>query len=527
MSDLLREIAEVRRLKAMRTKLREERAKRKAATSSASRIVETSTEDLFTQAFGIDTATPCQRAAARILDGLPLGELADDSQVVEFVGGADVAELLRDEGHHYQELTFLAAVRGAKTFLACAAAIRMTQTVDTTSLKPGEVPRVSLVSIRIDQAEVAYGYLRAALEGPLKHLLLDEPKADSLLVRGRDRPIEIKCVAGSKAGGGLVARWAAGVVFDEAPRMAGKDDGVVNLDDSRTAVLGRLLPGAQALYIGSPWAPFGKVYELVQEFWKKPSKQLIVLRGTGPMLNPFWWTPERCEQLREQDETAYQTDVLGEFANPESGLIGPALYDRLKRDFPDHLPPRRKSYGAGVDPSEGGAGGNGWTLVIVERDGERYRTAFNHQWRGARPSEIWAEVAAVCHRYGIDEAQSDQYAASTNEELAEQAGLRLVCIPDTQPRKLEDYKNVSTLAQQGLLEFPPDPLFRRDLLSVVKRVTQQSQSIALPRTSDGRHCDYAPAFVKALRAAMNAAPRLAIHDEDEEHAPQAYGRGFA
>jgi hypothetical protein len=51
--------------------------------------------------------------------------------------------------------------------------------------------------------------------------------------------------------------------------MAGQEDGVVNLDDARSAVLGRILPGSQLLYIGSPWAPFGPVYSMVQEFWGK------------------------------------------------------------------------------------------------------------------------------------------------------------------------------------------------------------------------------------------------------------------
>jgi hypothetical protein len=42
---------------------------------------------------------------------------------------------------------------------------------------------------------------------------------------------------------------------------------VVNLDHQRSSVLGRLLPNAQALYIGSPWAPFGPVYDAVTEHW--------------------------------------------------------------------------------------------------------------------------------------------------------------------------------------------------------------------------------------------------------------------
>src|SRR5690606_10672715 len=103
-------------------------------------------------------------------------------------------------------------------------------------------------------------------------------------------------------------------------------------------ILGRLLPGAQALYIGSPWAPFGTVFDLVGEFWERPSRSLVVLRGTGPMLNPIWWTPERCEQLREADPVAYQTDVEGEFASAESGLFDPETVKSHSRLEPSELP---------------------------------------------------------------------------------------------------------------------------------------------------------------------------------------------
>ncbi len=506
MSSPLQVIAEVRRLKAMRRKLLAER-KAKPLPGLQRKLT---TEYLLTEVFGISTATPVQRATARILDGLPLGDLAADTDVQEFVGGPEVIEAIAG-GKFFQEVVLLAAIRGAKTFIACAAAIRMTQTVDVTGLRPGEVPRVPIVSISLNRAKTAFTYLRAAfVDGPLRSLLVGQPTANSLTVRGpNDWPVEIACVAGARAGGDLVGSWLAGVIFDEAPRMAGKDDGVVNLDDARSAILGRLLPGAQSLYVGSPWAPFGTVYNLVEEFAGKPSKSLIVLRGTGPMLNPFWWTAERCEELRVTDPVAYQTDVLGLFANPESGLLDPMTVSAATRDGPEELPPDKFGlYGAGVDPSEGTTNGNGWTLVIVERvatddDTTKFRVAYTNDFRGARPSEIWADVAKACKRYNISEVASDQYAASANADLAEAAGLQLKVETATGPKNLEAYTDLATMMRQGLIELSPNPTLRADLLNVRKKVTQQTQSIYLPKTADGRHCDFAPALVKALRAAQD------------------------
>ncbi len=316
------------------------------------------TEQLLTSpaGFGIATATPAQRATCRILDGAPLADLAAHPDVLALVGGPEGLARLELLDAPPVELVFLAAIRSAKTIIACAAALRMTQTVDVSRLGPGEVPRVSLVSLRLDTSAVAYRLLSETIRASriLSRLLVGEPTTEAITIRHPSgRPIEIACVAGAKAGAGLVARWSAGVVFDEAPRMSGADDSVVNLEHARSAILGRLLPGAQALYIGSPWAPHGPVYELVQEHWRKPSSGMVVIRGTGPMLNPTWWTPARCAALQDRDPTAYTTDVLGEFADPESGLLSPISVRSNTRQGPLELAPEPGAvYAAAVDPTQ-------------------------------------------------------------------------------------------------------------------------------------------------------------------------------
>lgn len=483
-----------------------------------------STEALLTspEAFGIATATPAQRAACRILDGLPLAELADHPDVRQLVGGADaVAALPSERGVMPAEVVFTAAVRSAKTIVSCAAALRMSQAVDLSRLGPGEVPRVSLVSLKLDVAAVPYRILLDTITSSpaLSPLLLGERSehgVDVIVLRHPSgREVEIGCVAGSKAGGGLVARWSAGAVFDEAPRMSSASDGaVVNLDDARRAILGRLLPGAQALYIGSPWAPFGTVYDLVQEFHGKPGEHMVVLRGNGPMLNPVWWTPERCERLRKSNPAAYQTDVLGEFADPESGLLEVEAVKRNTRERPAELPfePGAR-YAAALDPAEGSATGNAWTLAIVAVTGNslssttgasmRMRVALAREWRGQRPEAVLEAAAADCARYGLHMAYSDQYSASANQDLARRFGLHLEIDKTTAASKLEDFTVLQTLIHSDVLELPPDPQVRRDLLSIRKRTTQQGVAIVLPRTGDGRHADYAPALCSAAKHAFS------------------------
>jgi hypothetical protein len=232
------------------------------------------TEALLTSpaGFGLTEATPVQRARCRIGDGIVLGELRTDPDVISMVGGASALERLPSEhGDAPDILVDLSSIRSAKTMMAVCRCIRATQIVNVDALKIGEVPRVVLASTKLDRARVSFRMLRALFtERPALRPLLLEETAESLMVRHPSgRPIEIACVAGGRAAGGFVGDWSAGLVADEAPRMVGREEGVTNLDDILTAIRGRLLPGAQIQLIGSPWAPSGPIYELVNEHWGK------------------------------------------------------------------------------------------------------------------------------------------------------------------------------------------------------------------------------------------------------------------
>jgi hypothetical protein len=237
-------------------------------------MITVTTEALLTSpaGFGLTEATPVQRARCRIGDGIPLGELATDADVIAMVGGSEaLAALPSERGEAPNVIVDLSSIRSAKTMIAVCRAIRATQIVDVGGLKVGEIPRVVLASTKLDRARVAFRMMRGLMtERPaLRGLLVDET-ADSLMIRHPGgRLVEVACVAGGRAAGGFVGDWSAGLIADEAPRMVGREDGVTNLSDILSAIRGRLLPGAQIQLIGSPWAPSGPVYELVQEHWGK------------------------------------------------------------------------------------------------------------------------------------------------------------------------------------------------------------------------------------------------------------------
>ena len=471
-------------------------------------------EDLVTavEGMGLETATPMQRAICRIADGKPLDELAKNRDVADSLG-ISLKKLRFVKPGVPRELVILSGIRTAKSLMAASIAIWASQTCDVTHLRAGEIPRFSIVSLNKDLAHVVLSHLMGSLlnSPALTRLIYDKQSAKKWLENGRPgtdeivlkhpsgRPIQISCVSGKRAGSSLVSRWSAGVCFDEAPRMAGQDSAVINLDDSRAAVLGRLLPGAMVTMIGSPWAPMGPIYRMYNDSFGSPNRERIIIKAPGPLLNPYWWTPDRCKRLRAADPTAYRTDVLAEFVDQEESLLSQYLDDATREEMT--IPPKEGwEYCASMDP---GTRANAWTLVIATRKGNKKIIAYAKQWQGTaleplRPKDVLREAAQICFSYGLGWAITDQFAADALRDLAEQYGLELVIEPWTRDNKVQLFMDLQSQFQQGNVEIPPDPLVIKDLRMVKRRVTQSGISIFFPHTADNRHCDYAPAIARAF-----------------------------
>ena len=473
-------------------------------------------EELYVsrQGWGCETATPVGRAILRASQSKPLAELASDADVLEAFGGSEAIAALPTEAP--LEVDIQAGIRTGKSRIASCVAFFASQTVDVSRLAPGEIPRVSVVSLRIDSAQVVLDHLVGTLESRpwLKKLLLEEPTSDSILLRHPSgRPIEVKVVAGARAGGTLVARWSAGAVFDEYARMVGADDAVVNYDDARRAVLGRLLPGAQVWSIGSRWAPMGPAYERAQSHFGKPTREHLLVAATGPQLNPVHWTPEKCAALQKSDDLAYRTDVLNEFADPESAFFTQTEIKRATRVGPLVMPSEPNTFlAAGIDP---GTRGNSWPLVLVQmgKDMEgvyRFSVLLACQWTGTSsmplsPVEIFAAIERKLRPYGQVPVISDQHSADALLDIATRTHVKLRIKSITSANRNELFERIKGQLSQGTLELPNEPVLLRDLASVRRRVTQAGLAYHLPKTPDGRHADYVPALALALSAFGGAA----------------------
>lgn len=462
--------------------------------------------------------SPVQRAICRLLDGTPLGELTQSVEVVMALGGP---ERMAAMPPWIAVLYLLSGVRCGKSLIVALAAIRATQVVDVRKLGPGEVPRVSIVSLTLDNANATFNQhvLGAAQSLPvIGNLVVGEPTANTITLRHPlGRNVEIMCVAGSRAGGSLVSRWCAGAIFDEAPRMQG-DESVVNLRDQLANLHGRMLPKAQIFCIGSPWAPEGPVYDAVEEDKATgPVEKRVVIKVRASWMNPSYWTPERVEDLRVNHPDTWTTDELGEFMAPDVGLLSPAeLQQCIRADDAWEPPKPRYQYAAAMDPA---TRGNAWSLAVGTFDGQRWSVVGVKQWVGStavplKPLDVLTEIAGILQPYGVDVVMTDQWGIDAIRDLAHPLGLTLIEETLTSPVKVKLFLNLKThVTDQALspnetgalvpdgrrkIDFPRDPMLIRDLLSVRRRVTQQGMSIELPITGDGRHADYAVAVALLL-----------------------------
>jgi hypothetical protein len=451
--------------------------------------------------FGLKTATSVQKA---IMYTMAKRQIPDD-----IWSDAAVQRCFGDVkpcAGSLEEILVMSGVRGGKTFLAAAGALWMSQTVKLDAsggieLKPGEIPRVSIVSARVDQAAAAFRYLKGALSNvgsPLNGLLVGEPLAESLIVRHPTGAlIEICIVATASAGTSLVARWCAGVIFDEAPRMASEDEGAKkSLDEMVDGVRSRMLDNALIMYIGSPVGPVGLVYKMFTSYFKRPPTHVCVVKARGPDMNPFWWTPERCKKMEKFPDT-YRTDVDANFTDLETQMYASVSIDAAMTRTMMVVPPEDgKTYTATMDPA---TRGNAWTLLIGNtEDNKHFQINLAHQWIGSQSEPLSPKQTMKEARdeflipYRITTVTTDQFGADFLRDIMLDLGLGLRVIPFSGKNKYNMYNSVSLRLNAACIELPPMPEMRNDLLSVKKRVTTDEPKVVLPETTDGRHCDFAP-----------------------------------
>lgn len=477
--------------------------KREALKEARELAAEWTTENLLTHpdAAHLTTATPVQRAICRMLDGIDLGDLWDDAQVRLAFSGAKPPPVPP------QTAIVLCGTRGAKSLISACKAVRSSLFCDLDELGEGDEIMTPVLATSRKGARAVFTHIKALVYSKaVRGRLLGEPKGESLSLAhiATGREVEVAVTAASKHAGNLVSRWLASCIFDEAPRMAGEEEGKLNLDDARRAIPDRIRPGGFEGLIGSPWAPYGPVFDLVRDHEGRPSEEVMVVRATAPMLNPKWWTPERAEKLKKKDIFTYTTSYLAQFADPENALIPTELLAKatdagwLEKPALENDP---YSYVAAMDPA---TRGNAWTLVVfrcvgVDANGRhKLEQVRAEQWIGRpkeplSPKKTLEEIKLILAQYDLAEVMTDQLALDFIADIAESIGLAVLGYhvgPDDKMLMCEQIRQALVEDRLRLLDCRQQ---FADLQRVKKRPTTNGVTIQLPVSGDSRHCDFVPA----------------------------------
>ena len=112
------------------------------------------------------------------------------------------------------------------------------------------------------------------------------------------------------------------------------------------------------------------------------------------------------------------------------------------------------------------------------------------------PAVVAEAIAKFLATYGLNSAESDQYAAGFSRSVYAAAGVTLIDAPGT---RSDAYLHLLPLLTQGKVELPPDPVLRVELLTLQRRTRPGGRDVVDHRV--GSHDDVSNATALAAWAA--------------------------
>ena len=267
------------------------------------------------------------------------------------------------------------------------------------------------------------------------------------------------------------------------------------------------MPRSKLVLISSP---LGRLDLHAKEYERGETETQATAYAPTWVANPS--VTEEESHVLEANESRWKREFLAlPLEEDEEGLLTALLLDRSTRAEMVVARAPGHSYVAAMDPA---TRGDAWTLVVATRrwvGGRLMRSVVRaKEYHGTStapldPGAVLADIARELAAYGLTTVYSDQASADALRSIGRNVDLTVVISPATAQNKLTRYESLESWASAGELELPPDPQVRADLLAVVKRLTPNGFTIALPRTGD-RHADYAPAITLALSRSCAAPP---------------------
>lgn len=360
-------------------------------------------------------------------------------------------------------------------------------------IPPGDVGTVAIVSTTREEAGERVRTIKAILDA--LHVAYKPcdggVETASLVTR---RPVRFKVFPASVSG--VVGFTAIAVLCDEVSRWRDTDSGV----NPATQVLASLRPTmatqpeARIVLSSSPLSILDAHYDAFEQ-----GDSAFQLTAYAPTWEANPTLSEVDTRALEPDETIWRREYLAlPSAEVDASLLTAAELDAVTRKAPVEVPwERGHSYIAAMDPAWKH---DAWTLAIAtsKHDGTRLRRVVVscRQWQGSKavpldPDRVLKDIAAHLATYRLDHVWTDQAADVALRAIAVRHDLATIISPSTAATNLERAEQLRTLVRDKVIELPPLPEVRADLLGVRKRITRAGVGIDIPRVN-GRHCDYFP-----------------------------------
>jgi hypothetical protein len=444
---------------------------------------------LFTdpQAFGRWFAGASWRAWHAVLHGL-FGIVPDDPAVL--------AQLL--------QLTQLASAptvacaiavfvigRGAgksivAAFLACAYALRDYSAF----LAPGERAVIMLLAADRRQSRVLLRYIKGFFDAiPMLRVLVERETAEGLdLTNGVSIEIHTASFRSLRGYRVVVA------ILDEIAFWS--IDGV-NPDREILTALGPALartPGSLLILISSPFARKGEFWRLFKQYFGKGGSDVFVVNADTLTMNSTFDAAAIARAFEDDLSAAlaeYGADGRVEFRKDIESLISHELLERVIVPGRGDLPPNGGGSSAFFDGAGGTTfGADSMALAIGKRErGCRVVELIREVRPPFDPEVIIAQFAQECRRYGVRTVVGDRFAGSWPQAAFRKHGIEY---REASLTKTELYREaMPAFATDGRVELPDNPVLKRQLLGLERRVTPSGREQIDHGQQKGQHDDVA------------------------------------
>ncbi len=250
--------------------------------------------------------------------------------------------------------------------------------------------------------------------------------------------------------------------------------------------------GGRLLIFSSPYAQSGALYDLHRAHYGRDDSSVLVWQAAAPQMNLSLDT-NYLERMKEEDPTAYASEVLGEFRQGISSLFDPAALDRAVVSGRGELPRvRGVTYTAFCDPSGGRA--DSMTLGIGHRDGERAVLDLLRAWTAPfSPAGAVAEAADLLRSYSCARVVGDRYGAGFCEDEFRRNGITY---EPSEKNRSELYLEMLSFVNSGRVELPD----RADLMRELRGLERRTSSAGRDRIDHvpGAHDDLANSVAGVL-----------------------------